>query len=135
MMLMSSMSKYSGIKSSYLAIIAGVFCLSLSASVAAEEAKPCAEDAAKLCKGVQAGEGRVAKCMKEHENELSAACKANIAKAKENIKEAADACKGDIEKKCKDVKRGGGRILQCLKQHEDALSSECREKLKPKGRK
>lgn len=132
---MQSKSKYFGIKASWLTLLAGVFCLSLSASVAAEEAKPCAEDAARLCKGVQAGEGRVARCMKQHESELSPACKANIAKAKENIKEAADACKADMEKNCKDVKPGGGRILQCLKQHEATLSPECKEKLTAKSRK
>lgn len=132
---MQSKSIYSGIQSGWLSVIAGVFCLALSASVAAEEAKPCAEDAARLCKGVQAGEGRVARCMKEHESELSPACKANLAKAKEQIKEAADACKADMEKNCKDVKPGGGRILQCLKQHEATLSPECKEKLTAKGRK
>jgi hypothetical protein len=113
-----------------LNLLAGAFCLVTAANVYAEEAaKPCAEDAAKLCKGVQQGEGRIARCMKEHEAELSPACKQNIAKAKERVKEAAAACKADAEKVCKDVKPGGGRILRCLKQHEDSLSSECKEEM------
>lgn len=74
-MSVNSMSKFSSIQFSWLTVIAGVFSLTLSASVAAEEAKPCAEDAARLCKGVEPGEGRVAKCMKEYEKELSRACK------------------------------------------------------------
>lgn len=120
-----------------LSLMVGAFCLAMAANVYAEEtSKPCAEDAAKFCKGVQQGEGRIAKCMKEHENELSPACKQNIAKAKERVKEFAEACKADSEKNCKDVKPGGGRILRCLKQHEDTLSSECKEKMQQgKGRK
>ncbi|HEU0188170.1 MAG TPA: cysteine rich repeat-containing protein [Gallionellaceae bacterium] len=120
-----------------LSVLAGAFCLAMAANVYAEEtAKPCADDAAKFCKGVEQGEGRIARCMKEHENELSPACKQNIAKAKERVKEAAEACKGDIEKVCKDVKPGGGRILRCLKQHEDTLSPACKAEFQQgKGRK
>lgn len=119
-----------------LSLLAGTFCLVMAANVYAEEtSKPCAEDAAKLCKGVQQGEGRIARCMKEHENELSPACKQNIAKAKERVKEAAEACKGDAEKVCKDVKPGGGRIAHCLKQNEDSLSPACKEEVQGKGRK
>lgn len=135
-MFMNSMSKFSSIQFSWLTVIAGLLCLTFSASVAAEEAKPCAEDAAKLCKGVKPGEGRVAKCMKEHEKELSPACKKNIAEFKEQVKEFAEACKEDIQKDCKDVKPGGGRILQCLKQHEASLSPSCREEMsQSKGKK
>lgn len=119
-----------------LSLLAGAFCLAMAANVYAEEtAKPCAEDAAKFCKGVEQGEGRIAKCMKEHESELSPACKQNIAKAKERVKEAAEACKGDAEKVCKDVKPGRGRIVRCLKQHEDSLSPACKEEMQNKGRK
>ncbi|HEY6094869.1 MAG TPA: cysteine rich repeat-containing protein [Gallionellaceae bacterium] len=120
-----------------LSLVAGAFCLAMAANVYAEEtSKPCAEDAAKFCKGVEQGEGRIAKCMKEHENELSPACKQNIAKAKERVKEFAEACRADAEKNCKDVKPGRGRIVRCLKQHEDVLSAECREQMpQGKGRK
>lgn len=135
-MSVNSMSKFSSIQFSWLTVIAGVFSLTLSASVAAEEAKPCAEDAARLCKGVGPGQGRMAKCMKEHEKELSPACKKNIAEFKEQVKEFADACKADTQKDCKDVKPGGGRILQCLKQHEASLSPSCKEKMsQSKGKK
>lgn len=135
-MFMNSVSKFFRILFTWLTVIAGVFCLTLSASVAAKEARPCAEDAARLCKGVEPGEGRVAKCMKEHEKELSPACRKNIAELKEDVKEFAEACKEDIQKDCKDVKPGGGRILHCLKQHEASLSPSCREKMpQSKGKK
>jgi len=35
----------------------------------------CADDAAKLCAGVEAGGGKLARCLRKHEGELSAPCK------------------------------------------------------------
>ncbi len=34
----------------------------------------CAKDIEKFCKGVQEGEGRIAKCLGEHASEISASC-------------------------------------------------------------
>jgi hypothetical protein len=133
---MKNRAVFSGIQLNWLAVIAGVFCLSISAGVTAEEVdRPCVADAKKLCKDVQPGEGRVAQCMKEHEKELSPGCKQNLKKMKDKAKEVADACKGDAEKVCKDVKPGEGRILKCLKQHETELSPSCKEQLtQPRGK-
>ncbi len=45
-------------------------------------------------------------------------------------------CKDDIAKHCKDVEKGGGKIVACLKEHQGDLTSECkismdsREKMK-----
>jgi len=38
-------------------------------------------------------------------------------------------CSDDIEKYCKDVRPGGGRLLNCLKTHETELSAPCRDKI------
>ncbi len=38
-------------------------------------------------------------------------------------------CADEIEKYCKETKPGGGRILNCLKEHENDLSASCREKM------
>jgi hypothetical protein len=132
---MNNRSISSSIRSSSLAVLAGVFCLVLSAGVWAQDSKPCADDAAKLCKGIAPGDARVAKCMKEHESELSPACKANIAKAKEELKEFSDACKEDVQKSCKGIKVGGGRILRCLKEHEATLSPACKQEMSKGGKK
>lgn len=57
-----------------MALTAG-FALALAAPAAAADATgPCAADAAKFCKDVKPGEGRVAACLKAHEKELSQAC-------------------------------------------------------------
>ena len=38
-------------------------------------------------------------------------------------------CADDIEKYCKEIKPGGGRILNCLKSHENELSISCKGKI------
>lgn len=130
---MKSRSIFPGIQTVCMTVLAGAFCLMLSPAVSAKESKPCADDVAKLCKGVERGQGRIAKCLKEHEAELSPECKARGEELKAKAKDFAAACKGDIQKNCSDVKRGGGRIIQCLKQHEAELSPDCKDKMsKPK---
>ena len=43
----------------------------------------CKADAQSVCKDVKAGDGRIHKCLKEHEAQLSPGCKSEIAKIKE----------------------------------------------------
>jgi hypothetical protein len=63
--------------------------------------------------------------MKQHEAELSPACKERIAAANEKVKECEKECKTDVEKICKDIKPGQGRIVRCLKQPQAELSADC----------
>jgi hypothetical protein len=127
---MNNRSVFYGMQMNWLAALAGMFCLVMTAGVSAEEVdRPCVADAKKLCKDVQPGEGRVARCMKEHENELSPACKENIKKMKEKSREVAEACEDDAAKLCKGVEPGKGRILRCLKSHEGELSAACRKQM------
>jgi hypothetical protein len=37
------------------------------------------------------------------------------------------ACGSDVQKLCTGVQPGGGRIIACLKQHKDEVSSGCKE--------
>ncbi len=86
---------------------------------------PCGTDIEKFCKDVQPGQGRIIKCMRKHEGELSPACKNYVAEAKEQQKEFKRDCNADALKFCKNVRPGGGRIVNCLKQHQVELSAGC----------
>jgi hypothetical protein len=121
-------------RNKWLAAVAVMFCLGLLHNVTtfAKENGPCAEDAAKFCKDVKPGQGGIAKCLKEHESELSASCKDSIAAMKEKVQDFSEACKNDASKFCKDTKPGRGRILKCLKQHEGELSAECKQAMPSK---
>ena len=86
---------------------------------------PCAEDAKKFCGDMKPGGGRVARCMKSHEAELSPACQDQMKKAEQRLKEFSDECKADAEKFCKGIRPGSGRILACLKSHQSELAPAC----------
>jgi len=120
-----------------LVLVASVFCMTLwsGSDVYAQREGACADDINKFCKDVQAGGGRIANCLKKHENELSGACKEEIDQAQKRFKETAEACHDDVLKFCKDVEPGGGRIAKCLREHQSELSQECREKWLQHGRK
>jgi hypothetical protein len=61
----------------------GLGLLSASAAFAQDGARPCKADEAKLCAGIQPGGGRIAACMKQHKDDLSPACKQQLAKRHE----------------------------------------------------
>jgi hypothetical protein len=115
----------------WIGLVLGIVGLTLwiGAPASAQTKNPCADDVQKFCKDVKPGGGRLAKCMKEHEKDLSPQCKASIEETRAKAKEAHEACADDVQKFCKDVKPGGGRIVKCLKQNEKELSAECREKM------
>ena len=113
----------------YLLIIAGLFVVSAAQADDKEKPGACRADVQKLCKGVQPGGGRIVACLKQHESEVSPGCKEHIAEAREEFKEFAEACKADAETLCKGVQPGQGRIMRCLAEHKDKLSSGCREKI------
>jgi hypothetical protein len=91
---------------------------------------PCAEDAKKLCGNEKPGEGRIARCMKGHEAELSPACQSAMKAAHEKAEQVRDDCKGDAQKFCQGIRPGQGRILACLKSHQAELTPACAADLK-----
>lgn len=121
-------------------IAAAAACMSvISVSVAQERRHPasdqggeqrehraCAEDIKKFCSNVQPGEGRIIECLNKNENELSSGCKAEVENRKQRFEADKKACEGDVKQFCNDVQPGGGRIINCLKQHENELSPSCK---------
>lgn len=95
---------------------------------------PCAADAKKFCGDVKAGGGRLARCMKSHEAELSPACRNEMQARAEKAEQVRQDCRADAEKFCKGIRPGGGRIAACLKSHQAELSPACAADLKRSGR-
>jgi len=121
------------------ALFAALFAFALSSPALAED-KPagprgaCKDDVEKHCKDVKPGGGRILRCLKEHEADLSAGCKEARTKMREHMKDIHDHCHGDVEKLCHDVKPGKRRVLRCLRRHKDALSEECKTAMQSPGK-
>ena len=92
--------------------------------------RPCQGDVQNFCADVKPGQGRMSKCLKEHEANLSQACKSHLKTMFAHMQEAREACSEDAKKLCKDMSPGHGRIVACLKQHESELSDACKEEMK-----
>ena len=91
---------------------------------------PCAGDVKKFCGDVKPGRGAVARCMKAHEAELSAACREASKARAEKAERVREECRADAEKFCKGIAPGGGRILSCLKSREPELQPACAAEFK-----
>ncbi len=115
-------------------IAAGIICtaalwMSLAVMPAKAVQGPCAADMEKFCKDVQPGGGNIARCLKEHENDLSTACRQRIVQVRRQVQEFREVCEDDVLRFCADVKPGSGRIIKCLIEHEGELSSGCKTKI------
>jgi hypothetical protein len=96
---------------------------------------PCKADAAKACPGLKPGDGKFGKCMKEHKDEISDACKEMMDKVKGRMKDrmkekiadkVGEACAEDTEKFCSGMKPGDSKWGPCIKDHKDGLSKDCK---------
>ena len=81
--------------------------------------------------GVRPGEGRILKCLQEHDRDLSAGCRDKFQSVLKRLEEAKQACAPDIARFCADVVPGGGRLLRCLEPHAEELTPACQEKAAP----
>jgi Cysteine rich repeat len=87
----------------------------------------CRADAAALCPNVGRGDHHaVFQCLESQQDKLSAACKSELNEMRAHQEANKEACKPDVEKFCSGIAPGGGRIMQCLKQHESELSDACK---------
>ena len=115
--------------------LAIVYCMTYCGNIAcAENNQPCADDIVKLCQNIQPGGGRIAQCLANHIKDISPACKKRIAEIKNRMVSVSEACEDDVYQLCNEVRPGGGRVLNCLKEHADEISSECKAALPEKRR-
>jgi Cysteine rich repeat len=92
------------------------------------------------CKDVKPGEGRLLACLYAYEDKLSSRCDYALYDASMRLERAVNAlshgateCKSDINKHCGKVEAGEGRIIDCLKKHEDKLTKRCHQAMKDIG--
>jgi len=105
---------------SVLAVGAVLLLLGSTAS-AQSRARACVDDIKKFCANVQPGDGRIAGCVKEHLNDLSAPCQNLLAQAAATAK----ACAADLKQQCADVQRRVAKIA-CVTSAMTKLSDDCK---------
>ena len=84
----------------------------------------CAPDIKAYCAGVQQGEGRIAQCLRSHQQQLSPACQQGVAKAASLMKEVAQACEDDVHQYCAGA--APGTVKDCLRTNFRKLSMGCK---------
>ncbi|HZY06002.1 MAG TPA: cysteine rich repeat-containing protein [Anaeromyxobacteraceae bacterium] len=87
----------------------------------------CAADAAKVCAGIPAGEGRVYYCLRSNWSRLSEGCQKTLDWSRQVSQEVALDCQADAFSWCQGVPAGRGRLFACLASHRADLSSTCRD--------
>lgn len=101
-------------------------------------ATACKEDARKLCtpEYVMPEPGAVLTCLREIKDQLSQACSSEVFRTQEEAAEdfrndamLYELCVSDAESLCADVKPGGGRVQDCLREKRSQLSWDCQEEL------
>ncbi len=121
-------------------IIVTILASLLSVGVFAQEsvlqyvAEACKSDKEKFCSQVTPGDpDRMLACAYAHEDKLSGQCSYALYQAASALEQAvatlnylAKECRADVEAHCANVKMGEGRILTCLNDHSDKLSSGCK---------
>jgi hypothetical protein len=98
----------------------------------------CRPDIEKHCAGAERGGGATGRCLREHEKDLSPACREQLAAHHAEMKKRADAvyaaCKSEVAKHCPGQEPGEGGLIRCLRDHQADLSKECRAALPERRR-
>ncbi len=104
--------------------------MALALTARAQVAGPCAETITKYCGDVVPGEGRVLKCLNDHRDDQSIACRDWLDDQQQSLTELNQACSEEIAKLCSFDPPDKLRILKCLEDNYIGLKLDCREKLR-----
>jgi hypothetical protein len=95
------------------------------------KANVCAPDAKKFCQGVEPGKGQWAKCLDDHQGQLSPACAKELKEFNEKTAKK-NPCFQDLAEYCVDIPVDPQRLAYCLLKHEAKLSATCSADFKKK---
>lgn len=115
-------------------LLCSVVCLVLSLTIPAplvQGANPCDKDIARFCSNISPGKGRIAKCLKENESQLSPGCRMqHLEEVAEALRQTSEVCSDDSVRFCGSfLQKQDEGLLKCLKINAPALSPDCRAKL------
>jgi len=114
-----------------LALAPAVIAIVLAAlPLPAQTTTPCNETIAKYCKDVVPGSGRIMKCLNDHRDDQSSACKDWLEEQNKSLKELNVACTEEIAVLCNASSANSVSIFICLDGNYVALKSACRDKLR-----
>jgi hypothetical protein len=85
---------------------------------------PCAAEVSRVCPRSR-GDLDTLACLRQHEAEISGACKGDLEAVLAKARSISADCEGDVYRLCKDVPPGEGRVAACLKSKESQLSQAC----------
>ena len=97
----------------------------------------CEKELDTYCKDVTPGEGRILACLYAFEDKLSLRCDyalydaaAQLERAVAALTYVANECGDDLKEYCSSVRSGGGRLLDCIKDHKKEVSKRCKQAIK-----
>lgn len=93
----------------------------------------CREDYARLCTGVRPGGGRIIACLNANAEKLSQPCFLSLAERGLAFAAVLRLCLPDFERLCTGVPPGMGRVIGCLTDNSDRISTGCRDALSAQG--
>jgi len=111
------------IRGSFLAAVASLL---LGAPGAATAQVPCAEELRSMCKGVEAGNGRILACLRARWGNLSPACRGTLDRLFAANELKLQACEDELFQFCATVPATPDATLACLASNKAALGDLCR---------
>jgi hypothetical protein len=104
----------------------------MQGALAAQVLDGCRDELITYCSEVTPGEGRLLACLYAHGDKLSGPCQFQLYDASVRLERAistvtyvAAQCGPEIEAHCANVEPGEGRMAQCLRDNQSALSPGC----------